>query len=560
MRVERSTWLMAGLILVVGGLVVYPLGMIFYGSFWSAPPGAPGHFTLEGYVEAYADPTIIGTLWTTFWLGAFRTVLATSIAIVFAWLLVRTDLPFKGPIEVMLWLPFFMPLMPMTMAWILLLSPHYGLVNQALKMLPFIDGPVFDVFTYGGIVWCHLFFSTSIRILFIAPAFRRMDASLEESARMCGARNITSILRITVPILMPSILAAAMLGFIKSLESFEIELLLGGTKGIYVYTTKIYDLVHFEPARYPPAMALTGVFMVVIFALIFLHRRMIGKREYVTVTGRGFSARPVSLGRWTKPVVAMFLVWIAVGMVLPVATLVLGSFMRYFGLFRGEWFTTLNWTKALGDTALLGAIKNTLLLGLGVAIGGILLYTVLSYVVIKTKVRGRGTLDFITWLPWAVPGLVLALGILWAYVGGIRLPFTLYGTLWIMMLAIVVKQMPVGMRMMSASMVQVSKELEECARVHGASWLYTARRILAPLLRPAFMSVGIIIFMAGVRELITVVLLYSPKSRVLSTIMLDYWLGDAPGRAVVVGLMIVTLVIIFAIVARVLGTRGELGG
>ena len=210
---------------------------------------------------------------------------------------------------------------------------------------------------------------------------------------------------------------------------------------------------------------------------------------------------------------------------------------------------------------LLGAVKNTVILGAGVAIGGGLTYALISYVVSRTQLKGRGVLDFITWLPWAVPGLVLALGILWAYVGGIGmvLPFVLYGTLWIMILAIIVKEFPLGMRIMNASMVQFSKELEEAAWIHGASFLYSFRRIVAPLLKPAFISVLVVIFLAAIRDLVTVVLLYSPKSRVLSTLMLDYWQADAQGRAMVVGLMLTTMVIIFAVLSRFLGGSRESG-
>ena len=558
MRLERSTYLMAFLFLVIGVLVLYPLLMIFYGSFRSDAPGVPGFFTLKGYAEAYSDPSIYKALGTTFWLATARTLIASALAVFFAWVLVRTDLPFKRSIEVMLWLPFFLPLMPMTMAWVLLLSPHYGLLNKALMELPLVNGPLFNIFSFGGIIWSHTFFGTAIRLIMIAPAFKRMDASLEESARMCGAGGLSSVLRITVPVLLPSILGATILGFIKSLESFEVELILGVPQGIYVFTTKIYEMVHYEPARYPPAMALTAVFMVIIFLLIFFYRYMIGHREYTTVTGRGFNVRTVPLGRWKPVVLTMFIVYILVSTILPLSVLVLGSFMRYFGLFRGEWFTYANWIKVLHDSALLTSVKNTFLLGMGVALSGMLLYMVLSYVVVRTRYPGRGQLDFLSWLPWSVPGLVLAMGILWAYVGGVRLPFVLYGTLWLMMLAIVVAQMPMGMRIMNASMMQVGKELEESARVHGASWAYSMRQIMVPLLKPALISVGVIMFQAAIRDLATVVLLYSPKSRVLSTLMLDYWLGGAQESGTVIGLMIVALAIMGAIAAQTLGARRDI--
>jgi iron(III) transport system permease protein len=305
-------------------------------------------------------------------------------------------------------------------------------------------------------------------------------------------------------------------------------------------------------------MALTGVFLVVVFLLIFLYRRLLRGKEYTTITGRGVTVRPVLLGRWKPLLVSIFSLYIFMSTILPLSVLVLGTFMRYFGLFRGDWFTFSNWTKVLGDSSLLTTVKNTFILGIGVAVGGVLLYLLVSYLIIRTRARGRGTLDFISWLPWSVPGLVLSLGMLWAYVGGIRLPFVLYGTIWIMMLAIVVAQMPFGMRLMNASMLQVSKELEESARVHGASWAYTMRRIMMPLLSPALMAIALILFQSAVRDLATVVLLYSPRSRVLSTLMLDYWLGGDLESGTVVGLLIVAIAILGAVTARVLARRSEI--
>jgi len=539
----------------MGALILYPLFMILYGSLYSTRPGVPGEFTFQGYIDAFSNPRIISSLLNTFWLAIVRSVIAMAGAIVFAWLLARSDLPFKRPLEIMLWLYFFLPVLPMTMSWIFLLSPHYGLINKALMALPFINGPIFNVFSYAGIIWVHTPFGIAIRTLMITPAFRRMDASLEESARMCGARNLTAIFRITVPVLLPAILGAALLGFIKALESFEVELLLGSPVGIYVFSTKVYNLIHNIPSLYPPAMAMSMVFLVMIFILIFLNRRMIAGREYATITGRGFTARSVSLGRWRWPIFSIVLIFILVGTILPLAVLVLGSFMKYFGLWSADPFTTSHWVAVFNDPSFFRSLRNTFLMGIGVAVGGVLLYSVLSYIVVRTKLRGRGALDFISWLPWSVPGLLLAVGMLWAYVGGLPLPFTLYGTLWIMIIALIVSQTPLGMRLMNGTMVQIGKELEESAWVHGASWLYTFRRILMPLLRPAFIATGMIIFLAAVKDLVVVILLYSPKSRVLSTAMVGYWQGGFAEQAMVVGLVISAIVILGAILARFIGYR-----
>lgn len=557
MRIERSSFIVAAALLVVGGLVVYPLAMIIHGSFWSSAPGVEGHYTLQGFKEAYSDPRVLSALWTTFWLAAIRTLIATVVAIFFAWLLARTDLPFKGPFEVMIWLYFFLPIMPMTFSWVLLLSPHFGLINQALMKLPFIHSPVFNIFSYPGIIWAHLFIGISIRTLMITPAFKRMDASLEESARMSGAGNLATLFRITVPLLMPAILGATLVGFINALESFDIELVLGRPMGVYVYTTKVFDLIAYRDA-YPPAMALTLVFIATIVPLILLYWHTIGQREFTTVSGRGMGVRVTKLGRWRWFAFSLVLLYVVIGTLLPLALLVLGSFMKYFGVFSAEPFTRDNWSRVLTDALFWRGLKNTLLLSTGVGLIGTLLYAIVSYIIVRTRFSGRRALDFITWLPWSVPGLVLALGILWAYVGGLPLPFTLYGTLWLMILALVIKQIPFGMRVMNGTMVQIGKELEECAWVHGGSWLYTFRRVLVPILSPAFLAVAVVLFLVAARDVVTVVLLYAPKSTVLSTIMLDYWMGGTYTKGMIVGLVISVISISVAILARVLGARHEI--
>lgn len=555
MKIERSTLLVFLVILIVGFFVIYPLIMVFYGSFSTASPGAEGHFTWEGYTEAYSNAETWKTLWTTLWLGLVRTFITAIIAVFFAWVVTRTDTPFRGGLEFLLWINFFLPQQAMIMAWTWLLAPKHGFINQALMALPFIEKSPFNIYSYGGIIWASLFFATSIRFLMLTPAFRRMDASLEESSRMSGASTVTTFWRITLPLMMPAVMATMLLGFIKVLESFEVELFLGYREGIFVYTTRVYDLVHWLPPKYPQAMALSVVFMLVVFVLVFINRWVIGKKQYVTVTGRGFAVRPMALGRWKYVTLIISLLFIVTGTFLPLATLVLGTFMKIAGVFLPDPFTTEHYREVLRDPLILPSLKNSLIVGLGVAVVGVLVYSLISYLIIRTKLAGRGTLDFISWLPWSVPGMVLALGFLWAFVGGIPLPFTLYGTLWIMMLAFVVRELPLGVRSMNAVMYQISKELEESSRVHGASWFRTFRSIIMPLISPAFVSVGIILFLLAIRDLVTVVLLYTPSSRVLSLLMFEYWFGGWPEKGAVIGLILTVVVILAAAFARWLGSR-----
>lgn len=558
MRFGRANLIMTLVLLAVGFLVVYPLFMLLFGSFKGGPPGDAAPFTLRGYVDAYTSAETYRTLWTTFWLGAVRVALAMSLAIFLAWVVTRTDTPWRKGLEVLIWVQFFMPYQALVIAWTILASPQSGLINQAIMKVFHMGNAPLDIYSYGGIIWVSVLFWVSILFILITPAFRGMDAALEESSRMAGANGRTTLIRITIPLLAPALLGTTMLGFIRLMESFEAEYFLGYGKGIYVYTTRIWRLVGLVGADYPQAMALTTVFLGLLFGLILLQWKLLGKRQYITVTGKGFATRPTRLGKWRYVTLAVVLLYFVIGALLPLVTLGLGSFMRVLGFILEDPFTTQHWRGVLGDPRFLPSLGSTLVLALGAATAGMAVYSLISYIVVKTKFWGGKALDFVSWLPWGVPGLVLALGFLWAYAGGIPLPFTLYGTLWLMMLAFVVRGLPLGVRIMNGAMVQQGKELEESSRVLGASWFYTFRRVVAPLLSPAFVSAWIVLFLLAMRDLVTVIFLYSARSRVLSVLMFEYWGGGEYERAVAIGLVLGVLLITFALIARFLGSRQEI--
>lgn len=557
LRLGRGNLLLWVLLIVLGLLVVYPLLMLLYGSIRSAGPGVPGSYTLQGYVAAYSNPETYGTFLTTFWLGVVRAVLALSIAVFLSWVVTRTDTPWRNGLEVLIWLKFFLPAQPLVMAWILLLSPKAGFINVALMKILGLEKAPLDVYSYGGIIWVSSIQWAAVIFMLITPAFRGMDAALEESSRMAGSNGRTTLLRITLPLLAPAILGASMLVFIRIMESFETELLLGYSKGIFVYTTRVYDLIAYFPIDYPQGMALSTVFLLLVFGIIALQWKLLGGKQFVTVTGRGFATRPTRLGRWRYVTFGLVILYFTISTFLPLAVLALGTFMKLFGIFVAEPFTTQHWAVVFSDELFWGTFRNTLIVGVSAATIGMVLYSIISYTVIRTKFRGRHALDFLSWLPWGVPGLVMALGFLWAYVGGVKLPFTLYGTLYLMILVFVVRGLPLGVRTMNGAMVQLGNELEESSRVLGASWAYTFRRIIAPLLTPSFISAWLILFLISIRDLVTVVLLYTPNSRMLSIIMLEYWFGGAPEKAMVIGMVTSVLMLGFALLARHLGSRRE---
>ena len=550
-------WLpMTLLAAVLVAILAYPLALLFIKSFAISRPGQPTVWGVGGWAAAFGDVNLAVAIGNTFYLGLVRVVLTTVLAIFFAWVVTRTDTPLKGFIEVTLWLGFFLPLLPMTMGWILLLDPYYGLLNKLLMYLFALSQPPFDVYSYWGIIWCHLAFSTSVRFLLMTPAFTAMDAALEDAARTSGSSNFGVLMRITVPILAPAILASTALGFIRSLESLEIEMILGIPAGIYVVPTKIWDYIHWEPPLYERATALCSIFLLFIFLLIWLHRTYLRGREFTTVTGRSYMVRTFPLGHWRWVTCSFCLLFIFVMIILPLATLVMGTFMEFFGNFDVDNTWTLrHWITVFGDPVFLRSLKNTIILGLGAAIVGILLYALTSYMIVRTRLPGRAFIDVLSWLPWALPGVLISLALLWAVLGSGDSVKLIYGTMSLLTLAIIIKEMPLGTQIIKAGVLQISNELEEASSASGANWMTGFRRILLPLLRPTMMAVAIIVFISAARDIPTVIFLSTHDTRTLSLLMLDYIADANKEKAAVLGVFIVLLIFALLLIGRFLGFR-----
>jgi len=558
-QLPKVSWSSIPIFLFVGLLILmlaYPLVLLILKSFAVSRPGQETVWGVGSWVAAFTDANLPMAVANTFILAFARVVITSVLAVFFAWVVTRTDTPFKGFIEMSLWLGFFLPLLPMTLGWIILLDPYNGLLNKLFIKSLGLTAPPFDIYSYWGIIWCHIAFSTSVRFILMTPAFTAMDAALEEAARASGSNNLGVLWRITIPILAPALLASTALGFIRSLESLEIEMVLGIPSGIYVVPTKIWDLLHWEPPLYGRATALCSIFLVFIFLLIWLHRLTLRGREFTTVTGRSYMVRTFSLGRWRWLTSAFCIGFIAIMILLPLATLVMGTFMEFFGNFDIEKTWTLHhWQSALTDPVFLRSLKNTLMLGFGAALIGTLLYALISYYIVRTRFPARTTVDVLSWLPWGLPGVLISLALLWAVLGSGDYIKLLYGTVGLLVLAIIIKEMPLGTQIIKASVLQISKELEEASKTAGASWITGFRRVLLPLLKPTMVAVGIIVFISAARDIPTVIFLATNQSRTLSLLMLDYIADANMEKAAVLGVFLVFIIFMLLMFGWLLGFR-----
>jgi iron(III) transport system permease protein len=288
---DGRTLLLSAFLALVAFLVFTPLLFLLYASFETVSPDGTTVYTLQGWRQALDNPGIVTSIYNSFSLAVARQSIATVIGILLAWLIARTDVPLRGWLELSFWISYFIPSLPVALGWILLLDPKYGLINDWLASLPFINGPLFNVYSFWGIVWVHLSASTiAIKVMLLTPAFRNLDAALEEASHVAGAGSLKTLLRIAAPIMMPTILVALILGLIRSLEAFEIELILGRPVGLHVFSTKIYGFMTVEPPQFAPASALGSFFLIVLGSLVVFQRFFLKDKSYTTPGRRFFGA------------------------------------------------------------------------------------------------------------------------------------------------------------------------------------------------------------------------------------------------------------------------------
>lgn len=533
---------------VVMGL---PVAFLLLSSFNVAPPSKEAVFGLGNWIGAFSDPGTLSALWMSFLLSITYLIPGMFVSVIMAWLIARTDMPGGALMEFLCWFAYFIPDFPMVLAWILLLDPNFGFLNTAAAALPFVQTPVFNPYSFWGIVWVHLATGGAwFKVMLLTPIFRRVGATLEEAARVAGANNATVIWRISLPVVLPAILAVAALSFIRGLESFNTELLLGTPVGIYVYATKIYDYTRHEPSAYGEATALGSVFLVVLaFLAVFYQRRLKGKK-FTVVTGQGYSTLRVKLGKWKYFALGGCLAYFAVMMILPLTFLVLGSVMRRYGFFHLRApFSLVHWQNLFGDPLFFTALKNSLVIAVITAVTGIALYSSVGYLLAAKKVRSAPALEMLTWMPWVVPGILMSLGLLWVFLAT-PLRSVLYGSILGIALALTIKESPVCTQAFKAAFLQLGPDLEEAARVSGASWTYMYRRVLVPLVAPVAATVGLISFGNALTSISTPVLLYSPRSRPLAILLLEYSFGGEVERAAALGLLITAIVSVIMLIGR----------
>jgi len=546
--------------LVTAYLVLPPLYSVIQTSLFTTKlTGEIDQFTLRYYQDLWTELGVIGPLLNTVYFSIGSAFMATLLGGAIAWIVVRTDAPLRGLGYFTAFASFGTPFILYTIGWILLLGKA-GPVNYWLKTLLDQTGPVINVYSLPGMIFIEALLWSPFVFLMLAAAFRSMDPSLEEASAACGAQLWQTLRRVSLRLMMPAFFSVILLIFIRSFESFEIPALVGLPGDVRVLTTSIYQDAQRLPPQYGSAGAFSVLLMLVVAGTLYLYFRVTREGDrFQTITGKGYRPALIRLGRWRYLAATGLLAYSLVLLVLPFLIILWASVLPFYmqpSIEALGKFTAKNYITALHFPKITDSIKNSILLGLGSASVVMVLTLFASWVLVRTKMRGRWLLDILTTLPLLFPGIVMGLAILRFY---LFVPIPVYGTLWILLIAFVTRYIPYGIRYTHSGLLQLHKELEEAAYTAGASWGNCMRRIILPLMTPSFLGGWVFIFLLSAKELSMSVLLVSPQTPVVSVAIFELWenaqVGELAAFGVIWTTILVSVAILYYLIARRYGIQ-----
>lgn len=539
-----------GVAAVAAVLVLYPVFFLLQaaldvGDPQVRPPTAYGFDNFSGILQY---PQI---LLNTLTVSVAATAMAVVFGFVMAWILARTNVPGRHLFEQLMAVPYYLTPLLGALAWSLLGSPESGFINQFWRALGGSDHLI-NINTPYGIAWVMALFEGSVAFVMIAAVMKSMDPALEEASQVIGASRIRTMLRVTLPLVTPGVLGATIFVFAEMLGSFAAALVLGTPSRYYVITTAIYQLIQQYPPKIQVAAAMGVSLFAVMFVMLLLYRRIVMAGSYVTITGKAFRPRVADVGALRYVLFGVCLLYLFAAVGLPLITLLYASLQKIAVAFpaAGNW-TLDNFRVAMTMNAVRSALVNSLLLGFGTATIGAVLMGLLAWLIYRSRLPGSGLIEYLVMFPQAVPRLVFAFGLMWAWV---IFPIPIYGTLWLLLIAYLTVFLPLGVRTIASVMLQIDKSLEECAQMCGASWAFRIRTVTIPLLVPGLIAAWLLLFIASVRELGASILLMGPHSKVITPSIVESWFGTSSELTAALAL-IQTLVVAIAMIVLVAVTR-----
>lgn len=509
-------------------IVIIPIFMIIFNTFFAKATTGRWNLDLSMFKTQLTDTKNLSAMWNTVKIAFFTTIVGTIAGVFYAWLLGRSDIPAKGLMRALFNIPYMFPPFLGAMAWDMLLNGRGGYFNKFLMNLLHLESAPLNINSIWGIVFVEVSYYFPFVFMQVVAALEKMDPTLEECARIAGAKQSTVIWRITLPLTKPAISAGALLILTTSLAHFGVPSIIGYSQGIYTLPTRIYAVIYnaggsFEGIR--QGAALSVLLVAVVSAALILQNKILSSGSYDIIKGKSTRPTLIKLRGAKYPLLVFCVITLLVIVVVPLVMIVLVSFLKAYGLpLKLENFSLIQYTRVFKGGGTIDSIKNSLFASITAGVVCMLLGTLVAYVVQKIKPKNKGALEFMSMLPYAIPGTVLSIGVILAWQGSI-LNINLYNTIWIIIVAYLARYLSFSMKTSSAALLQVSSSLEEAARACGASHTESLSDITLPLIRPAMVSGFFLIFLPAMREVTTSILLYGPKTRTLGVQI--YGLRDA---------------------------------
>jgi iron(III) transport system permease protein len=543
------------LILVLGWMTFVPVVRLVIGSLTNPDTG---EYTLANYVRVYSSQSTYDLLANSVLFALGSCVVSFLVGTAMAWIIERTDTPFRRFFYTVALVPIIVPGIVTTIAWLFLLSPQIGWINSMARTVFGLQGPLFNVYSLPGMIFVEGLGTSPLVFLLMSAALKSMDPSLEESASVSGASWFSTLRRVTLPLMLPTIMSVMLIVFVRVLEGFEVPAVIGLPGRVQVLTSKIYVALAKSPKDEGTAGALATGFILLSILGILLYRHLTRRADrFATVSGKAYRPRPIPLGRFKYVTLAFLVLYALLAIVLPLLIMLWMSFQPFpspptiEGLSR---VTTRNYDRMLTFPNVLEATRNSLFLAISAAIISTLFAAVVAWVSIRGRVPGKAIIDVLAFLPIAIPGIVMGAALVSMYVS---FPIPIYGTIWVLLVAYSTRFFPYGMRSASGSLLQLKRELEEAAEVSGADWQTRFRAIVLPLLRPGLLAGAIYILIVSIRELSSSALLTSPKAPVLAVLILEFQeAGNYGAVAALSILMVIALAVLVTILQRLGGRVG----
>ena len=542
--VQRVLFIIVLIILLY--LVIPPLFFMVRASLYVSQGFEPARLSFKNYADLLSTQGTGVMLFNSLRFAIGSSLIALTIGTLLAWIVERTNTPFKNIVYLSAFTSFAIPGIIKTIGWILLLGPEAGLINILLKDFFGLKTAPFNIFTLTGMTLIEGMVWTPVVFLFMAAPFRSMDPSFEEAASLSGAGVGSTFYHITFKLAMPSVLSVLLLTSIRAIEAFEIPALIGIPGGITVLTSEIYLKIQ---SGLLPKYGLASAYAVILISFIivglyFYSHATRQAHKFSTITGKGFRPRLIDVGKW-RYLTAVMVFALPAFLILPVFILLWASLLPFYApsLKALSALTFANYLSIFKNTTVVGAFKNSFFISLSSATGTILLTAVTAWIVVRTNLRGKWLLDYLASFTLVFPGIVLGVALLLTY---LTLPIPLYGTIWILVVAYITRYIPYGIRYCYPGLIQINRELEESAQLSGASWGTVFRKIVIPLMMPSLFAGWIWVFLISIRELSVAVLLSHPGSEVIAVVIFDMW-GN--GQITEIGALSILLTLILVSMA-----------